>query len=103
MLKARASTSGLRQDSDGAFSVPGDTVWNIPLIENLGMPAGQALVGDFFLGCSLFMREGVHVLTSDADQDDFLRSRVTMLGICRAGFAVWQPKCFASVALSFPN
>ena len=35
-----------------------------------------------------------------ADQDDFVRNRVTALGELRAGLAVWQPAGFTEVALA---
>jgi HK97 family phage major capsid protein len=63
------------------------------------MPAGQALVGDFANGATLFVREAVNVRTSDADQDDFVRNRLTMLGEGRFGLAVWQPAAFTLVHL----
>ena len=102
MVKVKASTSGLRLDSDGAMTAPMDTLWGIPICLNLGMPAGTALVGDFNLGCRLYVREGVLVRTSDADQDDFTSNRITMLGEGRFGFACFQPAAFAKVALTFP-
>jgi hypothetical protein len=51
-------------------------------------------------GATLFVRERVHVLISDSDQDDFLRNRVTLLGEMRAAIAIWQPSCFALVDLT---
>jgi hypothetical protein len=103
MLKVKATTSGVRLDSQGAFAIDtGDQCWSIPVVLNLGMPAGTALVADWFLGCTLFVREGVMVRTSDSDQDDFVRNRLAMLGEGRFGLAVWQPAAFAQVTLSFP-
>jgi hypothetical protein len=45
------------------------------------------------------MRQGVNVKTSDADQDDFIRNRVTLLAECRAAFPVWRPSAFAKAPL----
>jgi hypothetical protein len=103
MAKAKASTSGLRLDSDGAFAEALlSSLWGIPVILNLGMPVGQALVGDWTLGATLWVREGVAVRISDSDQDDFLRHKTTLMSSGRWGLAVWQTGCFAKVALSFP-
>ncbi len=102
MLKNKASTSGLRLDSDGAFAQPMDTIWGVPIVTNLAMTPGTALVGDWVLGATLYVREGVNVRTSDADQDDFLRNRLTMLGEGRFALAVWRPACWAKVELTFP-
>jgi hypothetical protein len=49
---------------------------------------------------TLFVREGVQVLVSDSDSDDFLRNRITMLGETRVASAIWQPGAFAIVHLA---
>jgi hypothetical protein len=98
MLAAKAVGSGERLDSAGAFQTPADTLWGLPAIVSTVMPAGTALVGDFGLGCGLFVREGTNLRISDSDQDDFLRNRVTLLAEGRFGLAVWRPSAFAVVA-----
>ncbi|HEX4034384.1 MAG TPA: phage major capsid protein [Solirubrobacteraceae bacterium] len=100
MLKVKSVGSGDRLDSAGAFSTPADQLWGLPAIPSTVMPTGQALVGDFTAGCTLFVREGVNVRISDADQDDFLRNQLTMLGEGRFGLAIWQPAAFALVNLA---
>jgi HK97 family phage major capsid protein len=82
----------------GGMAAP--TLWGVPVVQSTAMPAGQALVGDFSLGATLFIREGVNFRISDSDQDDFLRNRITMLAETRVGLAVWQPTCFALVHLA---
>jgi HK97 family phage major capsid protein len=69
-------------------------MWGLPAIPSRAMPQGQALVGAFARGTTLFIREAVNVRISDADQDDFVRNRLTMLGEGRFGLAVWQPTAF---------
>lgn len=100
MLKAKASGSGERLDSEGAFAPTNSTIWDLPRIASTAITQGTALVGDFALGAQLFIREGVNVRVSDSDQDDFLRNRVTLLAETRVGLAVWQPACFALVHLA---
>jgi Phage capsid family len=100
MLKATASGSGERLDSNGAFSTPATSLWGLPLIASSVIAPGKALVGDFSHGCQLYVREGVNVRISDADQDDFIRNRITMLGEGRFGLAIWQPTAFAIVDLA---
>lgn len=97
MLKNRATGSGERLDSDGAFATPPTTIWGLPAIQSKVIPAGQALVGDFANGATLFVREGVNVRVSDSDGSDFIQNRVTMLGEGRFGLAVWQPAAFSVV------
>ena len=97
MLAAKAVGSGERLDSNGAFSTPGDTIWGLPAIVSTVLPAGQCLVGDFGLGATLFVREGINTRMSDSDQDDFVRNRVTILGEGRFGLGIWQLAAFALV------
>lgn len=100
MLKAKAAGSGERLDSDGAFAPTQGTIWDLPRVTSTAMPVGTALVGDFALGATLFVREGVLVRASDSDQDDFVKNRTTLLAEARVGLAVWQPTCFAEVLLA---
>jgi len=101
MLKARTDGgTGQRLDSDGAFATPPDRLWGLPAIPSKAIPEGQALVGDYASGCTLFVREGVNVRVSDSDQDDFVRNRVTMLGEGRFALAIWQPSAFTVVKLA---
>ena len=97
MLKNKATGSGIRLDSDGAFATPPDTMWGLPAIPSKAIPQGQALVGDWATGATLFVREPVNVRISDADQDDMTRNRLTALGEGRFGLAVWQPTAFTLV------
>lgn len=100
MLKA-LTDDGHRLDSGGAFALPVPTIlWGLPAITSRVMPQGSALVGAFAQGCTLFIREGVNVLMSDSDQDDFIRNRVTLLGEARVGLAIWRPSAFTIVRLA---
>jgi hypothetical protein len=48
---------------------------------------------------TVLVREGVTVKTSDADQDDFIRNRVTVLAETRVAFPIWRPSGFAKAPL----
>jgi HK97 family phage major capsid protein len=100
MLELKATGSGERLDSEGAFTATPDTMWGIPLVQTALMPVGQALVGDFLRGTHLFVREGLTVRISDSDQDDFLKNQVTMLAETRVGFAVFQPAAMCQVHIA---
>jgi HK97 family phage major capsid protein len=102
MLKAKAVGSGERTDSDGAFSGTPSTIWGLPAVVTTAIATGFALVADFDRLCTLFVREGVNVRVSDADQDDFTKGRFKALAEGRFGLAVWQPTAAAYVPLSFP-
>lgn len=71
-LKAKASGDG-HYYSGGPFSVTPQIIWGIPLVPSKAITLGMVLVGDFAIGAQLFIREGVNVLLSDSDQDDFIR------------------------------
>jgi HK97 family phage major capsid protein len=86
--------------SGGPFSVTPQVLWGVPLVASRVIPQGTALVGDWEIGAQLFIREGVQVLISDSDQDDFLRNRVTLLAEMRAALAVWRPPAFSAVSLT---
>jgi HK97 family phage major capsid protein len=78
----------------GPFSVHAPTIWGLTLTANRTIPVDQPLVGDS-MGATLLFREGVNVKTSDSDQDDFIRNRVTVLAEARVAFPVWRPASFA--------
>jgi hypothetical protein len=99
MLKAKADGSG-EYFSAGAFAVQAERLWNVPVVPTAAIPQGKALVGDAVIGATVFVREGVQVLVSDSDQDDFTRNRLTLLGEGRFGVAVWVPSAFALVHLA---
>jgi len=101
-LKKTATGSGVRLDSDGAFGAVPTSMWGLPLVE-IAVPAlsGKAIVADWSIAGTVFVREGVHVLVSDSDADDFTRNRLALLGEARVAFAWWQPSAVAVVALGF--
>jgi HK97 family phage major capsid protein len=102
-LKVKASGSGERLDSDGAFGAVPSSMWGLPLIQTPAIAAGTALVGDFTRGCILYVREGITARMSDQDVDDFQRNAIKVLLEGRWGFATWRPTCFSRVTLSFAN
>jgi HK97 family phage major capsid protein len=98
-LKAKAEGGDGHYFSAGPFLDTAERLWSAAAIPSAAIPQGKALVGDFTLGATLFVREGVNVLTSDSDQDDFTRNRVTLLGEGRFACALFQPSAFAIVNL----
>jgi hypothetical protein len=102
-LKVKASGSGERLDSDGAFGVVPTQMWGLNLVETPAIAAGTALVGDFARGCQLWIREAINARVSDADQDDFVRNAIKVLLEGRFAFAVVRPAAFSKVTLAFAN
>jgi hypothetical protein len=100
MLEAKATGSGERLDSGGAFESPADSIWGVKVIQSAIVGTGQAIVADWGRATTLYVREAVNARVSDADQDDFIRNRVTMLAEARVGLAVWQPSAIVVVDLA---
>ena len=65
MVKAKATDGGDgHYFSGGPFVGTAQALWGCPVIPSTAVSAGTVLVGDFTLGCTLFIREGVNVLIS---------------------------------------
>ncbi|MDA0179024.1 phage major capsid protein [Solirubrobacter phytolaccae] len=101
MLKAKTTGSG-EYFSGGPFVATAERLWNTPALPVTGVASGSALVGDAARGATVWVREGVQVLASDSDQDDFVRNRVTLLGEGRFALSVWEPAAFAVVRFKAP-
>lgn len=100
-LLTEKTDNGARLDSSGAFSGgTADTVWGVPVVQSPVVGPDRALVADWRLAATLFIREGLSLRLSDSDQDDFIRNKVTALAETRIGFAVWQPGAIAEVQLA---
>lgn len=70
------------------------TIWGLTVTPSTAIASTSPLVGDS-MGVTLLVREGVNVKTSDSDQDDFVRNRVTVLAEARVALPVWFPSAFA--------
>jgi HK97 family phage major capsid protein len=84
----------------GPFSTTPAQLWGVPLIVSATMKENEVLAGAFGLGAQLFIREGVNVLVSDSDQDDFIKNKLTLLAEMRAALAVYRPAAFAKAWLT---
>ena len=74
------------------------TIWGLRITSNRAVPQANPVVGDS-MGATLLVRQGVNVKTSDSDQDDFIKNRVTILAEARVAFPVWRPSAFAKAPL----
>jgi hypothetical protein len=99
-LSAKATTGDGHYYSGGPFVGTPQQMWGIPLVASAAMSEGDTLVGDFEIGAQLFIREGVNVLLSDSDQDDFIKNKVTLLAEMRAALAVFRPAVFNKIYLT---
>lgn len=94
---AGAGTGGYLFGPPSQVGAP--TIWGLPTVVTPVMPQGRAIVLDP-LSVLILIREGVNILLSDSDQDDFTKNRVTVLAECRAGLAVPRPDGIADVDLT---
>lgn len=102
LLMREAGAAGTRSGqylAGGPFGMTAPTIWGLALTTSVVVPQATPIVGDS-MGATLLFREGVNVKTSDSDQDDFVRNRVTVLAEARVAFPVWRPASFAVADLS---
>lgn len=81
----------------GLYGTP--SIWGLTVTQNRLIDPNKPIVGDS-TGATVLVREGVNLKTSDADQDDFIRNRVTVLAETRVAFPVWRPSAFCEVDIS---
>lgn len=72
-------------------------VWGKSAVVNTVCPTTSALVGNWKMGATLWLRSGIQVAATDSDQADFLKGIITILAEMRAAFAVTQVKAFAEI------
>jgi HK97 family phage major capsid protein len=70
------------------------TIWGLALTKNRAVPQNKPLVGDSN-AASVLYKEGLRVLISDSDQDDFVKNRATVLAEARVAVPIWRPSSFA--------
>ncbi len=96
----RAKNGNQEYYSAGPFAATARVLWGTTVVPVHGLTPGTALVGDTRGSIQVLVREGVNVLVSDSDQDDFLRNRVTLLGEGRFGLRIEQPAAWCAVDLA---
>jgi HK97 family phage major capsid protein len=74
---------------DGSSTVT--RLWRLPVIETPAMNVGDFLTGAFKWAVHYYQREGVSVLISTENDDDFERNKATMRVEERGGVAVRRP------------
>lgn len=100
LLLMRTAVGGANTGSylyGGPGVVGPQTIWGLSITPSVVIDQAHPLVGDAN-GATLLFREGVNIKTSDSDQDDFIRNRVTVLAEARVALPVWRPASFAVAA-----
>jgi len=90
--------------SDGHYiwqAVPGGgitpMVWRVPVIVTTAINSGDALVGSFNLGCTLWDREDSNIRLSESHKDFFQRNMVAILAEQRLAFTMNRPEAFVAI------
>ena len=96
----KSKSAGSQEYLGSPFLAPASSLWSLPMVPCVGVPAGRAIVADTRIALTILWREGIHILVSDSDQDDFVRNRATLLAETRVALAVWVPSAVAIVDLT---
>lgn len=101
---ADAEQFDLLADNTGQFLLGGPgqaavgSLWSIPRVTSVAVPAGTALIGDF-TAASIMQREA-GTIALDTGGELFTRNQVVMRVEGRYGLALKRPTAFAKVALA---
>ena len=75
------------------------TLWGYPVVQNVQMPEGSALLGDWRKAV-VWDKERANISVSDSHADFFIRNMVAILAEMRAAFGVIRPSGFILVDLT---
>jgi hypothetical protein len=103
MLTLKASTAGTYLSGAAMSAAPISLLWGTPIVASPAMPAGQAVVGNFARGGTLYGKTGLRMQASTEHSDFFVRNLTALLAELRAVLAVQRPPAFCRVTgLSVP-
>lgn len=97
------------KDDYSGYTVPGAImvdnfgtlrVNGVPVIQAVWVPADTAVIGDWRYFKKI-QSESLTVTSTEFDQDDFVRNRVTFRTEATIGFAVERPKAFSIIDMGF--
>ena len=69
-------------------------MWKVPVIVSSAVTAGDFILGDWNLGCTIYDRESMTIRVSESHADYFTKNGIAILGEERAAFAIELPKAF---------
>ena len=74
-------------------------LWRVPVAETPAITSGTGLIGNFFLGCTLWDRQSTDIRVGEPN-DFFLRNAVAILAELRAAFAVKRALAFSKLTFA---
>lgn len=95
IAKNKASGSG-EYDLPGIVVIQGGQLYvaGVPVYKTTAMTQGTFLVGDFSMGCQLFVRENPRIEFFDQDRDNVITNKITVRIEGRAGLAIYRTAAF---------
>jgi len=94
-----AGTAGVGNNGAPFVGAPGG-LWGVTTIRSRALPLGQALVGSWGLGATLFDRMQTRIVVGNQHSDYFVNNKVAVLAEERVALAVHRPDYFVKVTLS---
>ena len=82
------------------FTAAPPALWGVPTIRSRAVSQGQALVGSWSLGATLFDRMQTRIVAGNQHSDYFVNNKVAILAEERVALAVHRPDFFVKVTLS---
>lgn len=99
-IKRAASGSGTFDAGTPFIAGVTDTVWGLPLVRTNSLTSGNAIVGSWALGATLFDRMQANVRAYEQHSDFAVRNQVLIQAEERVALAVFRPDWFVRTTLS---
>lgn len=101
-------TASLLKDSQGRYLMGGPfyipytagvflelyTLWGKPVVKTTAVTYGRPVAGCWKLGAQYFVREGMRLEMTNANEDDFRRNLIAIRAEHRLALATYRPPCF---------
>ena len=81
-------------------TIRGTNFWGLNAVASSAVPVGQAYVGDFTSGVTMFARAGAQVTLTDSHEGNFIKGIVTALASLRGKAVVTQASAIAKAAVT---
>lgn len=74
-----------------------NTFWGKPVVVSTSVAVGKPIAGCWKLGAQYFIREGMRLETTNANEDDFKRNLIAIRAEHRLALAVYRPVAFLEI------
>lgn len=72
-------------------------IWGKPVVSSTSVSVGKPIVGAWKLGAQYFVREGMRLETTNANEDDFKKNLIAIRAEHRLALAVYRPVSFIEI------